>query len=301
MSCPVSQASHPTTGDEVQDQNFVADFTSVEALLASILQEVAQPPRPIWHVRGTHRTASQGESHLSIDFDFSFDQTDVASRHYLRILNPDLDNIDEVSEEKTLQALCRGIVDKRVGGNHRYVVHISIFHRSHKSRPQDLQKACSYIRICRELIHTDEEAVRSYITAQCTALRYAGTLDISVDRKVSTVDIVPRDDQAQHAPRSNDITISVGWIMHWPLTVNLDVYPEKRQLQQLWRRRVGEAIINGDQGVITLDTMPASTGQSLLRKTMKQKSLAQPMSKRTDANGVTWTESRTLRWGADEV
>ncbi|KAJ9627342.1 hypothetical protein H2203_003804 [Taxawa tesnikishii (nom. ined.)] len=271
MSCPVSQASHPTTGDEVQDQNFVADFTSVEALLASILQEVAQPPRPIWHVRGTHRTASQGESHLSIDFDFSFDQTDVASRHYLRILNPDLDNIDEVSEEKTLQALCRGIVDKRVGGNHR------------------------------ELIHTDEEAVRSYITAQCTALRYAGTLDISVDRKVSTVDIVPRDDQAQHAPRSNDITISVGWIMHWPLTVNLDVYPEKRQLQQLWRRRVGEAIINGDQGVITLDTMPASTGQSLLRKTMKQKSLAQPMSKRTDANGVTWTESRTLRWGADEV
>lgn len=94
--------------------------------------------------------------------------------------------------------------------------------------------------------------------------------------------------------------IEARWSVHWPLTDTTQEHSAQGQ-SQLWRRRLGDAIIHGERNPITLETMKSPNGKSLLRNAMDHRKLAVPVSQRTDENGIKWTELKTTRWGEDEA
>lgn len=101
---------------------------------------------------------------------------------------------------------------------------------------------------------------------------------------------------------ANEIHIvETKWFIYWPLSSLRQDHPDRHNQLQLRRRRIGDAIINGEQGVIDLDTMQHRSGKSLLRSAIAQRNLAVPVSQRVDEGGVTWTVSKTAQWGMDET
>lgn len=91
--------------------------------------------------------------------------------------------------------------------------------------------------------------------------------------------------------------IEARWSIHWPFRDDLE---HAHQLNP-WRQRVGQAIVDGEQGTIALETLRPPSGKSLLRRVMAERDLSVPVSQRTDECGVTWKVSKTLQWGMDEV
>ncbi|KEQ78960.1 hypothetical protein D6C78_07406 [Aureobasidium pullulans] len=246
---------------------------STETWVLRVMRAIGGTPSPVLRVRGTHKSTSNSDEQ-AVDFDLSLDRPTNMVLQDLRLGDSSYHPDDLHELQKHVKVLCNG-------------------------SERNTEKQTILFRIQTKCCFVDEPSVQSSVTSLCDALRYAGTVMITMANNDLTVDVALPEARTEGLYDEIHV-IEVRWGIHWPVTDTTGENGAQGQ-SDLWRRRLGDAIIDGERNSISLETMKSPNGKSLLRNAMAQRKLAEPVSQRTDENGIKWTELRTTRWGEDEA
>lgn len=140
--------------------------------------------------------------------------------------------------------------------------------------------------------------MNAHIKSTCTALKYTGNIEITIEDVTSEVDITIPEGRVEASAQVETHIVEVTWGILYPSGGGDQAHVQRNEI---WNKRLGHAILDGERGVINVDSWQAPSDRSLLRRAIAQKGLAEIVSKNKDANGVTWTESKTRAWGMDEA